>query len=95
LVFRGGVEVKRRIAVTLLVANIVLGSVAAWECGDGVAPKAECQDGSRKASHSGNKTKLYECHNGSWLRVTCYNGTTKAERGKNYICRSNEWRRTN
>jgi hypothetical protein len=77
----------------LLAAALTLGAIGAWECAG--APKSECSTGSRKASHSGGKTKLYECHNQSWVGVTCFDGTkkyvTRGGRTTAYICRSNEW----
>jgi len=73
-------------------ALLVLGRVTGAECADG-APKAECSTGARKVQHKGGKTKLYECHNQEWVKVTCFNGSSKSERGVYYICRSNEWKK--
>lgn len=75
---------------------LIVGFGGALACDGGPAtPKASCQTGSRKVEHSGNKTKLYECHNEEWVRVACFNGTTKSEvkkgRTVHYRCESNTW----
>lgn len=79
----------RKVGNILVAVAVTLMGVGAWECA--AAPQAQCSTGSRKAEHKNGRTKLYECHNQEWVKVTCYDGTTKLERGKRYICRSNEW----
>lgn len=90
---------KRSLVNLIGLALVVLLSigaclVGAWECA--AAPESQCQDGSTKVTH-GNATKLYECHNGSWIQVTCFNGTARTthnNRGTyHYTCRGNEWKR--
>lgn len=87
----------RKIANITVAVVLTLMGAGAWECADGASPKSQCESGSRKATHSGGKTKLYECHNQEWVKVTCYDGTKKTEtkRGRqvSYTCRSNSWDR--
>jgi hypothetical protein len=57
---------KRKIAITLLIANIALGAMVAWECQS--APKSHCQDGSIKTTTEHHKAVHYKCRNGEWVK---------------------------
>jgi len=86
---------RRKLAVTLLTINLILLSQVGWSCDTPVTPKSQCQSGATKASHSGGKTKYFECHNNEWIPVDCLNRSTKTSGGHHYTCRSNQWKRDN
>jgi hypothetical protein len=78
-----------------IVAIVLAGGAIACDGDTPVTPKSQCQDGQTKTEHkSGQSTKYYECHNGEWIRVACFQGMTKTtSKGVHYACEGGEWKR--
>lgn len=51
------------VALALVVALLAGG---AWECSS--APKSQCENGSTRVTHHGDKTTRYHCHNNEWVK---------------------------